>query len=391
MFSVAKIKMEIEFDKEIDAILRKARGGEAVVSFDSHLDADEIAAFAENALPERLKQNFTVHFADCTRCRKILSNVIALNSEAELETASSDVPAKIVEAATPWYRKLFAFPQLAYTMGGLVLVFGGFLGFLALKNLTNSSSSDVSFSTDKSAQMEKSAPQSAPMMSNSNAAATTNSAANLPMTNSAKPMNSTANSATLSQPNSTASTERKSDAPELSKSAPVQPTIAPQQTPADNKSFESEKDLVKLQDKNEVKKPSPSVTMSEESKTDAKKLENLPLNGRRTKDLEDSDNYAGQSNADSITPQPAPKTERSAPMALKKKSSEAGATRSVRGKTFNNVGGIWFDSAYGKQKQKTVTRGTNDYQKLDSGLRSIADSLGGTVVIVWNGKAYRIQ
>jgi hypothetical protein len=75
----------------------------------------------------------------------------------------------------------------------------------------------------------------------------------------------------------------------------------------------------------------------------------------------------------------------------KKSASGAGEQRSVGGKTFNNVGGIWFDSAVGKQKQKTVRRGTSDYQKLDSGLRSIADSLGGTVVVLWGGKAYRIQ
>ena len=71
--------------------------------------------------------------------------------------------------------------------------------------------------------------------------------------------------------------------------------------------------------------------------------------------------------------------------------SISGETRGVGGKTFNNVGGIWFDSAVGKQKQKTVRRGTSEYQKLDAGLRSIADSLGGTVVILWGGKVYRIQ
>ena len=71
--------------------------------------------------------------------------------------------------------------------------------------------------------------------------------------------------------------------------------------------------------------------------------------------------------------------------------SGAGASRSVGGKTFNNIGGIWFDSAVGKQKQRTVRRGTSEYQKLDAGLRSIADSLGGTVVILWGGKVYRIQ
>ena len=167
--------MEIEFDKEMDAILRKARGGEVAASFDSHIDADEIAAFAENVLSDLTRQRYTAHLADCTRCRKILSNVIALNSEAELETASSAVLPEIVEAKTPWYRKLFVFPQLAYTMGALVVLFSGFFGYIVLKNVS-SGNSEVSYSTDKQAQMEKSAPQSAPTaFSNSNAATATNS------------------------------------------------------------------------------------------------------------------------------------------------------------------------------------------------------------------------
>src|SRR4051812_22056927 len=114
--------MEVGFDKEIDAILRRARADEVVTSPGAHLDADEISAFAENALPEKLRQSYTAHFADCTRCRKFLSNVILLNSEAETETASSAVPAKIAEVKTPWYRKLFVFPQLAYAMGAMVLL-----------------------------------------------------------------------------------------------------------------------------------------------------------------------------------------------------------------------------------------------------------------------------
>jgi hypothetical protein len=37
-----------------------------------------------------------------------------------------------------------------------------------------------------------------------------------------------------------------------------------------------------------------------------------------------------------------------------------------------------------------VRRGSHEFKKLDSGLRSIANELYGTVVIVWKGKAYRI-
>ncbi len=377
--------MEIEFDKEIDAILRKARGGEAVTSFDSHIDADEIAAFAENLLPEKLKQNFTAHFADCTRCRKILSNVIALNSEAELETASSAVLPEIVEAKTPWYRKLFAFPQAAYTMGALVVLLSGFFGYLVLKNV-GPSNSDVSYSVDKSEQMQKSAPAATVTPSDFSTANTNSNAA---MKSLATP--APTNSAPLAQSNTSVPampTDKKPDAAELNKPAPVQPMIAPQKTPApSDATVDVNKDLAKTQSENEATKPTAGA-VRDKREDDEKKLDKLPINGRNTNDFE----IDGQSNNDSVKPQPAPKTERSAPMSMmKKKASEAGAARTVGGKTFNNVGGIWFDSAYGKQKTKTVSRGSKDYQKLDSGLRSIADQFGGTVVIVWNGKAYRIQ
>ena len=81
--------MELEFDKEIDALMR----GKGVLVGDSppggpHPDADEIAAFAENALPQRARALHMAHIADCSRCRKILSNIIALNAEAEPETAA---------------------------------------------------------------------------------------------------------------------------------------------------------------------------------------------------------------------------------------------------------------------------------------------------------------
>jgi hypothetical protein len=140
-----------EFDKEIDAILRRARDDSAAAAFDSHLDPDVISAFAENALPERSKQKYTAHLAECAKCRKILSNVIALNQEAAAETAFPVAAPARETASVPWYRKLFVFPQVAYTMGALVVVFGGFLGFLVLQGLTDSQNSTVSYSTEQSA------------------------------------------------------------------------------------------------------------------------------------------------------------------------------------------------------------------------------------------------
>ena len=66
-------------------------------------------------------------------------------------------------------------------------------------------------------------------------------------------------------------------------------------------------------------------------------------------------------------------------------------TRSAGGKSFNNRQGAWYDTAYHGQTTTNISRGSEEYKKLDGGLRSIAQNLGGVVVVVWKGKAYRIQ
>ena len=137
--------MEVEFDKEIDALMR---GGALAVGGSptgGHLDADEIAAFAENAMPERSRALYLRHFADCDRCRQILSNLIALNAEAEPEKAAAAVPLSIPAVTeTPWYRKLFLFPNLAYVMGGLVLMLGGLIGLSVFQGSLGDSGTSVS-------------------------------------------------------------------------------------------------------------------------------------------------------------------------------------------------------------------------------------------------------
>jgi len=40
---------------------------------------------------------------------------------------------------------------------------------------------------------------------------------------------------------------------------------------------------------------------------------------------------------------------------------------------------------------RRVARGSEDFAALDSRLRSIAEQLSGEVIVVWKGKAYRIQ
>ncbi|HMS10018.1 MAG TPA: hypothetical protein PKE66_11075, partial [Pyrinomonadaceae bacterium] len=70
---------------------------------------------------------------------------------------------------------------------------------------------------------------------------------------------------------------------------------------------------------------------------------------------------------------------------------DAPARRTVSGKNFELRGGVWFDSAYKGEATVNVQRGSEDYRKLDSGLRRIAQRFSEPVVAVWKGKAYRID
>lgn len=123
---------------------------------------------------------------------------------------------------------------------------------------------------------------------------------------------------------------------------------------------------------------------------------NQPVTGgavreEKNRSQNDKDEKLADSSASTEDDSTKLKTTRSMPNPAKKVDSPAESTRQVSGKTFKKIGGTWFDSDYGTQKQISVRRGTNQYRNLDSGLRSIADQFSGTVVILWKSKAYRIQ
>ena len=194
--------MELEFDKEIDSLLRKTGEAERGVLVadtpggkpDVHLDADQLSAFAENAIPERSRGLYMSHLADCDRCRRILSGLIALNTEAEPAEERLVAPVIVpVIAAEPWYKRLLL-PNLAYVMGGLVLIFGGLITFSLLQSsMTGESTVSRSMSNATSqarGPMEHVTNdlESAEMQSNSNAAAL---AANKPLLNANSSANAT--------------------------------------------------------------------------------------------------------------------------------------------------------------------------------------------------------
>jgi hypothetical protein len=78
--------------------------------------------------------------------------------------------------------------------------------------------------------------------------------------------------------------------------------------------------------------------------------------------------------------------------APKPNDSDEEQTRSVGGRKFRKQGKAWVDQKFkSSMTLKSVARGSDDFDSLDSGLRSIAQQLGGEVIVVWKGKAYLIK
>ena len=275
-------------------------------------------------------------------------------------------------------------------MGALVLTFGGVLGLLMLQN----SERNVSQVTESRPEPPAAA---APYLRDESAgAAATNSAANaaVPQTNSAAPFApvSAANNAAASgemDDNKSGvlagrlEQEKKAYAPdpnlagadadrakEVSKSAAIASGAQPPPPPAATDVVGGARD---------ARKDDPAL------KTEAREE---PMAKRKQ-------------NEDELARRSAPAPAKSGPMRsgplntqsnqIQNQVYDMPVERKVGGKTFNNRNGAWYDSSYKGQVTNNYRRGTDEYKKLDGGLRSIADNLGGTVVVVWKDKAYRIQ
>ena len=390
--------MEVEFDKEIDALMRK--GGLAVGGSpaDGHLDADEIAAFAENAMPERARALYLGHFADCDRCRRILSNLIVLNAEAEPEKAAAALPLSVPAATeTPWYRKLFLFPNLAYVMGGLVLVMGGLIGLSVFQGSLGGGSATVSqvsegesmrgpmaptepgfaASANTASNLANTMSNTAVSAANSNAPAETQqqnaaNAASIPAGNAARPADKAATAAPAPGDADVAMTDAPAAKP--MQAAPPAPPPAMMEAAPKDAAMAKEDDARARESAQENEKKKISARSA--------KREEMSIDGQRAPRTQ----AGGLAKA---TPGPTRDMQQNFPN--RADNTYEMNSRRVGGKDFQFRNGAWYDTAYKGQQTTKVRRGTDEYRKLDSGIRSIAESLTGVVVVVSGNKAYRIE
>jgi hypothetical protein len=185
--------MRPEFDSEIDSVLRghARRGGASPVAWEagvrpsisdssasvSHLDADEIAAFGEGALPPAARSRYSAHLADCDDCRRSVTQVaLAAGVAGRVEERERGVAAAAaLTAATqsPSWRErlaaLFAPRAWRYAMPVVALVAVSAVVLVVTSRLPREGASETAARRGNAEQRQVSAPAAAPEAHHSDA------------------------------------------------------------------------------------------------------------------------------------------------------------------------------------------------------------------------------
>jgi len=442
--------MKEAFDKEFDSLLRRhARGAAGVredgarASFDgSHLDADELSAFAEGALPAPARVAAVSHLAECDRCRAVavgLARASGFEVAPEKGAAAAKAAAGAVasEASSragwrAWLSSLFAPRVLRYAVPALALCLVGVVSFVALR------SSRQNAGAPSSEMVRSQAPQVGSQSNAPSAAAPENNAA--PGANTDGLVARTTEEATRGpitsgtpapQPAAPGQVAGGAGSGGAAASAPAAPVVATEQPapppPAERASVasdapaaskagpveereagkRSEGDYAKA-DENKEKRAAEPLDVATNNDQYAQKRAQSRAGEAQTPD--GSRNRAGSNQSALGGLAPAPKTEdrdslatrrarKPAPSSEGERSDDetvrVAETRAAAGHRFRREGGAWVDVNYKSSMPSTgVRRGTESYRVLVADMPEIgraAEQLGGEVVIVIRGHAYRIR
>lgn len=413
---------------------RQEGGGEGDALRDpdgfAHLDADESSAYAENALPARTRARYAEHLADCDSCRTlvtklVLSSGIAAQLEKEAASPVSTAPAP---SWRDWLATIFAPAKLRYAASVLAVVGIAAIAFMVFRGGrpakfetggSQPSQSGNSADTGKNAEPtvqnrppetgDKANSNSTPMTVEPSkpdgvAGSPSQSEEAGPQTNTTDLQKSgdvkvpVENPAPASAPNDDLVSQNRVQRDEDVEAAkPKQPDAPPP-------TVERGKDKKEI-DGADSPEESASLSANRERMNNAKSAtaqENKPQYGK-------TEEPAGSRKARRVassTPKDAPASSLGAGSG-----AAAGATmdgrnetedrparseerRSVSGRQFVRRGGAWVDTAYRSQATTNVRRGSEQYRSLvadEPELRDIANQLGGEVVVVLKGRAYRIR
>lgn len=429
---------------EMDRLLRRyaRRGGEALraasehvapeANAGAHMDADEMNAYAEGALPEGTRSRYFAHLADCDSCRKLVTDLTlaaARIDEGRARVASLETTPH--KSWREWLAAIFSPPVMRYGVPALALFAVIIIAVVATRtrreDLSVAQNTEesrysappvLSNSTSNSAvEDEKAVAGTAANHSNNNTAPLIEpqeqeqpiAQATPPPTN--KPVTET--DATVTQQERVAKSlpaqtgDIKDGSIEFGKGATRQrtetsdapPPAAPQPTvlAANNAAEAGSRDFREEQMKNKVAGKDDSDELPLSGRIPGVAIMKRPQGNEGRSDVGRTATTAGARPTEPAARRGAPApASKSGPRPAEDKAAEketATETRSVGGHTFQRRGGAWVDKAYSSSRPLTnVARGSEQYRALvadEPGLRAIAEHLSGEVIVAWKARAYR--
>ena len=394
--------MNFEFDKEMDFLLRdhlkteRAAGNSLAEpnANTAHLDADDLAAFAENSLPQTARQQFAAHLADCNDCRKTLSSLILINETETEEAAAAETIQVIKPARVSWLeslQKLFEFPTLGYATAGLALLLVGTIAFVALRSPNQTQDATIAKIKPTElapAQPEAAAPTTAAVaptieLKQEQLSKEAAPSSNVETATEAAPADISAsaqsNSAASAEPPSVRATRDAAGGNNRSDSAANTTAAARENQPAGSTASANTNAAASTDAPRARSTSSKPVAVAETRAPASRPAQPERRDAEAPRKQEREADKSSDDMSDIFT------TARAAPLPSTTES------RTVSGKTFQRPFNVWQDSSYKQQATQLVLRGSKDYKKLPAGLRAVAEKLSGEVIVVWQNKAYRIR
>lgn len=358
-----------------------------------HLDADELNAYAENAMPSVLRARYTEHLAECTSCRKVVT---------QLSLASGIVMPGRVEEARPSALKTFLtalFSPLVfrYAVPAMAIVVVVAIAWVALQrrlpmnqapHMSRESAAPAPATTPAEGEMSAKNSPDAGLAGTVNEPRDSRSRAGEKSAETPEPTVVKQQAATAEEKKVAAvAIDDLRDRQELAKRNQAQPSApAPASAGATVETTVSPK-------RDAAVERAGDVAQKKESEADKNKAMNEPPSsgGSRTLQARSADVKQPAKSA----PSDFESTRRVRPGESRAKDeTEAGEVRTVGGHRFRKQGGVWIDSLYSSQSTTNVSRSSEQFRALvadEPGIRSIAEQLNGEFIVVWKGRAYRIR
>ncbi len=373
--------MNEETKNEMDLLLRRlGRRDDTSVPNADHLDADELSAYAENALPVAARTRYTAHLVECSRCRELM---VQLSSAVGVIAATDIASVSKPSAWRTFLATLFTPMVLRYAAPALGLIVVAVIGFVVLRN--NSTAKYVTQVTQN--DQRSTAPAAAPTDSQTYSYSTSARDASSPeplndkkATNKQSPVPSAPNAPpVVSSVEADASKDKVAQAkPEQQTAAANEPPPAPKTEPAATPEERQKNADIEANKKEAREMPAPAPAAQRGVRAEEEKDRNTHDFARAPKA---ADRVSGIASAGSV--------------ADLKRDDLSANTRSVAGRRFQKKGGVWIDTAYDSSKESmTVTRGSEGYRTLvadEPEIKTIADALDGEIIVVWKGHTYRIR